>query len=106
MACNYRWLDKALDDMSQEIGYVFSQFGVKAAQRAEARIHDGVRQLCQFPNSGVRYEEMSYKGSPVRILHLRQISLIYAVEDELITIIAVWNNFQNPDHLRDVIAAR
>lgn len=92
--------------MSQEIGYVYSQFGVKAAQRAESRIHDGVRQLCQFPNSGVRYEEMFYNGNTVRILHLRQISLIYVVEDNLITIIAVWNNFQNPDHLRDVIAAR
>ena len=42
MIYKYRWLSQALDDMSQEIGYVYSLFGHKAAQRAEARIHDRI----------------------------------------------------------------
>ena len=106
MACKYRWLNQALDDMSREIGYVYTMFGVKAAQRAETRIHDRIQQLCLFPYSGVQYEDMLYKGNQVRVLHLRQISIIYSVEEELITIIAIWNNYQNPVLLRDVIEAR
>lgn len=106
MAYKYRWLQQALDDMSKEIGYVLSEFGIEAARHAETRIHNGIRQLCLFPNSGVRYECMFYNGNQVRILPIRQISIIYCVEDSLITIIAVWNNFQNPDSLRGIIEAR
>ena len=106
MAYKYRWLQQALDDMSQEIGYVLSEFGIEAARQAEARIHNGIRQLCQFPNCGIRYECMFYNGNQVRILHIRQISIIYCVEDGLITIIAVWNNFQDPDTLHDIIESR
>ena len=106
MAYKYRWLTQALDDMSKEIGYVYTVFGIKAAQRAASRIHERIRQLCQFPYSGMRYEDLLYKGTQVRILHVKQVSIIYCVQDNLITIIAIWNNFQNLDRLRDTIEAR
>ena len=106
MAYKYRWLQQALDDMSQQIGYVLSEFGIEAARHAEAKIHNGIRQLCLFPNSGVRYECMFYNGNQVRILHIRQIAIIYCVEDVLITIIAVWNNYHNQDSLRNIIESR
>ena len=49
MAYKYRWLSQALDDFSNEIGYVVKEFGLSAARRAESKIYDGVQQLCQFP---------------------------------------------------------
>lgn len=107
MAYKYRWLAEALDDMSNEIDYVAKEFGLKAAKRVESRVHERVLQLCQFPYSGVRYEEdVLYNGHEVRVLHIRQISLIYSFDDEMITLIAVWNNYQNPDRLNEVINSR
>lgn len=52
MAYKYRWLQHALEDLAQEIGFVQSEFGDHAARKAEARIHERVSQLCLFPNSG------------------------------------------------------
>ena len=107
MVYKYRWLSEALDDMFNEIDYVAKEFGLKTARQVENRVHERILQLCQFPYSGVRYEEdVLYKGYEVRILHIRQISLIYSFDEEMITLIAVWNNYQNPNSLNEVINSR
>ena len=106
MAYKYKWLSLALEDLSQEIGYVYDEFGLAAARRAEVQIHDGVRQLCQFPKSGVRYDGLHYHENEVRVLHLRKVSIIYSFEDDVIILIAIWNNYQNPNRLQSVIEAR
>ena len=107
MAYKYRWLSEALDDMSNEIEYVVKEFGLKTARQVENSVHERVLQLCQFPFSGVRYEEdVLYNGHEVRVLHIRQISLIYSFDNEVVTLIAVWNNYQNPDRLNEVISSR
>lgn len=86
MAYKYRWLSQALDDMSNEIEYVAKEFGLRAARRMESKVYDGVQQLCQFPYSGVRYEEdVLYNNHEVRVLHLHQVSLIYRFDNEMIT---------------------
>jgi hypothetical protein len=54
----------------------------------------------------VRYEGLYYKESEVRALHIRQISIIYCLDDEVITLIAVWNNYQNPDRLLEIVDNR
>lgn len=107
MAYNYRWLSQALDDMSNEIDYVVKEFGLNAARRVESKIYDGVQQLCRFPFSGVRYEEnVLYNYHEVRIFHLNQISLIYSFDNEMITLITLWNNYRNPDKLNEIIESR
>lgn len=107
MAYKYRWLSEALDDMSKEIEYVVKEFGLKTARQIENKIHEWVLQLCQFPYSGVRYEEnVLFNGHEVRVLHIRQISLIYSFDNEVVTLIAIWNNYQNPDRLNEVISSR
>jgi plasmid stabilization system protein ParE len=37
MAYRYRWLDQALDDLGEEIGYVRNKFGKNAARKAESK---------------------------------------------------------------------
>ena len=106
MAYKYRWLSQALDDMSNEIEYVAKKFGMRAARRMESRVHEGVHQLCQFPYSGVCYEDVLYNGQEERVLHMKQISLIYSFDNETITLIALWNNYQNPERLGEVIESR
>lgn len=106
MAYKYRWLTEALDEMSNEIEYVVKEFGLRAARRVERRVHEGVLQLCEFPYSGIRYEDVLYRGQEVRVLHIKQISLIYSFDNEMITLIAFWNNYQNPERLDEVIDSR
>lgn len=106
MVYKYRWLDQALDDLEQEVGYVFYEFGVASAHKAEATIHERVTQLCSFPHLGVTYEELKYKGNEVRILHIKQVSLIYSIEDEMITLIALWNNRRDEKMLKTMIESR
>lgn len=106
MAYRYRWLDQALDDLGEEIGYVRNKFGKNAARKAESKIRTRVEQLCIFPNIGVLYENLLYNGNEVRILHLGQVSVIYSFHNELITLIAVWNNRRDETKLADVIGSR
>lgn len=106
MVCKYRWLDQALDDLEQEVGYVFYEFGVASARKAEATIHERVTQLCSFPHLGMTYEELKYNGNEVRILHIKQVSLIYSIEDEMITLIALWNNRRDEKMLKTMIESR
>ena len=107
MAYKYRWLSQALDDFSNEIGYVVKEFGLSAARRAESKIYDGVQQLCQFPFSGIPFEEkLLYNNQAIRVLHIHQISLIYSFDNEMITIIALWNNYQSPNKLTSIIESR
>ena len=107
MAYKYRWLDEALNDMAHEIEYVRNEFGLNAARKLEKKVHEGIVQLCRFPHSGVCYEnDLSFNGNEVRVLHLRQISVIYGFDNETITLIAIWNNYQNPERLDETIKSR
>ena len=106
MVYKYRWLDQALEDLEQEVGYVFYEFGIASARKAEATIHECVTQLCSFPHLGVTYEGLKYNGNEVRILHAKQVSIIYNLEGELITLIALWNNRRDNEVLKSVIMSR
>ena len=106
MVYKYRWLDQALADLEQEVGYVFHEFGVKAARKAEAIVHERVAQLCSFPNLGMNYEGLEFHGNEVRILHIKQVSLIYCVDVDLITLIALWNNRRVEKTLKTMVMSR
>lgn len=106
MVYKYRWLDQALEDLEQEVGYVFYEFGIASARKAEATIHERVTHLCSFPHLGITYEGQKYNGNEVRILHAKQVSIIYSLEGELITLIALWNNRRDNEVLKSVIMSR
>lgn len=106
MVYKYRWLNQALDDLAGEIGYVFYEFGDKAARKAESAIHERVSQLCSFPHLGINYEGLQYQGNEVRILHIKQVSLIYSLNEDMITLIALWNNRRDDKEINAMIQSR
>lgn len=106
MVYKYRWLNQALDDFVGVIGYVLYEFGEKAARKAESAIHERVLQLCSFPHLGINYEGLQYQGNEVRIIHIKQVSLIYSLKDEMITLIALWNNRRDIKELKAMIQSR
>lgn len=85
---------------------MFYEFGVASARKAEATIHERVTQLCSFPHLGMTYEGLKYNGNEVRILHIKQVSLFYSIEDEMITLIALWNNRRDEKMLKTMIESR
>lgn len=106
MAYKYRWLDLALDDMAKEIDFVLREFGIKAARKVETDVHDRVLQICQFPFSGEAYEVLLFHGKEVRAVRMWHISIIYCFHCEIVTLIAIWNNSQDPEKLSVIMEER
>lgn len=100
------WLDQARLDFNAEVEYVYNEFGSKAAEKAYRKVLEGVDNLCHFPGIGRRYEKLSYKGNEVHALVLKQVSIIYCHYDDVLKIVAVWNNYQDPEQLKEVLAER
>ena len=90
--------------MNAEIEYVFNEFGPRAAEKAYRKVLDGVANLRHFPGMGRHYEGLSYHDNEVRALTLRQLSIIYCRYDNMLLVVAVWNNYQDPEQLKTVLA--
>ena len=92
MALKHRWHRQAETEFTETLDYVFREFGLKSAEKVCAEVEQRVRQLCIFPDSGLRYKDLYYNGSEVRILHMRKSSIIYCHDEETVFILAFWNN--------------
>ena len=106
MVLKDRWLDQARHDFNAEVEYVYNEFGQRAAEKAYRKVLEGVDSLRHFPDMGRLYEGLSYNGTAVRVLVLKQVSIIYCHDDSVLRIVAVWNNHQNPEHLKETLAER
>ena len=95
MAFEIEWLKGAQDELDAEIAYVMDGFGFYSARKAYIRIMDHVSRLSTFPLVGTRYPDVHYKGCEVRKLPIRQVTLFYSPQPDRVTILAVWNNYQD-----------
>ena len=100
------WLDQARQDFNAEIEYVYNEFGSQAAEKAYRKVLEGVDNLRHFPGMGRRYEGLAYKGNEVHALVLKQVSIIYCHYDDVLKIVAIWNNYQDPERLEQTLAER
>ena len=60
---------------------------------------DNVEQLASFPHIEEQYEGATYKGCEVRKIAIRQITVFYSPQSDKVTILAVWNNYQDPNSI-------
>ena len=95
MAFEIEWLKGAQNELDAEIAYVLETFGFIAARKSYLRIMDRVNRLSTFPLIGMIYPGVTYKGCEVRKLSIRQVTLFYSPQVDRVTILAVWNNYQN-----------
>ena len=51
------------------------------------------------PHIGVQHEGATYKGCEVRKIIIRQVTVFYSPQSDKVTILAVWNNYQDPDNI-------
>lgn len=99
MAFEIEWLKGAQDELDAEIAYVLDEFGFYTARKAYMNIMDHVSRLSMFPLIGTHYPGVLYKGYEVRKLPIRQVTLFYSPQADRVTILAVWNNYQDPTNI-------
>ena len=99
MAFEIEWLTGVQNELDAEIAFVLNEFGFKAAQKAYLRIQDHINCLTTFPQIGTLYPELTYKDFEVRKLVIRQVTVFYSPQPDKVTILAVWNNYQNPANI-------
>lgn len=92
MALRHLWHSQARMELNETLAYVFREFGAKSAEKVFDEVKKRVRQLCAFPDSGMRYKDLFYDDKEVKILHMRKSSIIYCHNDKMLYILAFWNN--------------
>lgn len=107
MTFEIHWLESAQKEFDAEMEYVYNAFGKSSAIRAYSNIMGYVGQLASFPKIGMHCEGYLYRGQEVRMLHIRQLTLFYSFDEiSEITILAVWNNYQNPDMISEMLKTK
>lgn len=95
------WDYEALDDLENILCYIEFKFSMKEARLFRQQVIHVTRSLCEFPFLGKveplleDFEEMELRSIPVD----RLCKLIYAVMNEHIFIIALWDTRRNPNAL-------
>ncbi len=103
MVYNIEWLDEARWSLDAEMEYVFAEFGQETLAKVYDNLMERVSQLQVFPRIGVRREDLDYQGYEMRMLHVKKISVVYAIVETRILILYIWNNQQDPERLAEVL---
>lgn len=106
MALRYKWLKEAQTELDETINYVFREFGERVAESVYAEVKACVYKLTEFPDSGLRYKDLSYQGKEVRILHMRKSSIIYCHDNETLYILSFWNNRRDDSKIEELLVGR
>lgn len=106
MALKHKWLDEARSELKSTLDYVHGVFGDHAVEKAYSEITDCIKTLSLFPDAGMHYSNLVYKGYEVRIFHMKKNSIIYCHDDKTLYILALWNNLQDDSIIVDLLASR
>ncbi len=92
---NYKiiWTENATIQNLENVEFVFNTWGASSVLDYENELIQKLEQLKKFP-----FSAPIFKLGCRKILIVKQISLIYKVDkdNKEITILMVWNNYQNP----------
>lgn len=102
MALVSRWHKRASAEFEKTLQYVNSEFGTRVAERLYDEVSARIVLLCRFPDLGLSYKNLTYKGYKVRILHMCKSSIIYCHDSSSLLILSFWNNLRNPEDLRNL----
>ena len=103
MAYKIIWLDDARLSLDAEMEYVYAEFGQHTLEKVYNDLMVRVSQLQTFPKIGIRCEDLDYHGYEMRMLHVKKVTIVYAIVNNTIEILYVWNNQQDPNRLGKVL---
>ena len=102
MAYEIIWLDEARKSFDAEMEYVYSNFGLLTLSEVFDNLHERVNQMKLFPRIGVRHEDLDYHGYEIRMLHVKKVSVVYAIIGQTVQNLYVWNNWRDPKRIAKV----
>lgn len=106
MALRHQWLSQARIELDETLDYLFYEFGGQSAEKLYIEVEKCVKRLCLFPDLGMRYKDLVYKEKGVRILHMDKSSIIYCHDDDVVIILAFWNNRNDDSFLAEMLSER
>ena len=81
-----------------EATYVVNNFGLKAANDFLKKVEELINLLQKDP-----YVFQNYKNDIYKVVVVKQITMYYAIEMNVIEILLFWNTNQNPDDLSKML---
>ncbi len=106
MVLKHKWLKEASLEFESALEYVHREFGEHSVQKVYSEVSDCIKVLKTFPDAGLRYKDLSYKGKEVRIFHMKRSSVIYCHDEQTLFILAFWNNYNDDTIIADVLSGR
>lgn len=97
MALTVRWTSRAAGELDRTVQYIHHQWGIKAENNFVAEVEDVVKLISRDPEIG-RIENKE-KGIRAFVI-TSQSTLFYRLKNEVIVILSVFDNRQNP-HKKD-----
>ena len=97
------WLAEARQSLDAEMEYIYTEFGQNTLSKVYASLMERVSQLQIFPRIGVRYNDLDYKGYEIRMLHVKKMSVVYAIHERTVQILYIWNNQRDPRNLVGIL---
>ena len=82
---------------------MYDEFGQITLVKVYDDLMRRVSQSQTFPKIEVRCEDLDYHGYEMRMLHVKKITIVYAIVNNTIEILYVWNNQQDPNRLGKVL---
>lgn len=79
MAYEIIWLDEARRSLDAGMEYVYSNFGFLALSEVYDDLHERVNQLKMLLRIGVRHEDLDYHDYEMCMLHVKKVSIVYAI---------------------------
>lgn len=93
------WSERAALELADTAAYVTREFGRQAAVDMRNSIHEAVDDIAQFPMIGKACFSDDENGVEFRELACRLSSVIYAIYNDEIYVVSIWNNRQNRNRL-------
>ena len=106
MALKHQWHSQAQIELDETLDYAFREFGERTAEKLYVEVQKRVKQLCIFPDSGLRYKDLYYKDKEVRILHMKRSSIIYCHDNKTLFVLAFWNNRNDDTNATEMLSER
>ena len=106
MALKHKWLKEASLELEETLTYLRSEFGEQSVKKVYSDVEARIRVLQIFPDAGLHYKGLWYKGHKVRILHMKKSSIVYCHDVETLFILAFWNNRSDDSAISDLLSKR
>lgn len=92
-----KWSEISKEEYADLLKYLNDDYGVDAAIQFMDKTDEIIRQISQFPFSG----QSTRKENVRKVLITKRTSLIYQVTDNMIQILLLWDNRQNPNNFEE-----